>query len=206
MSKQYVFIDDSGDAGFKNSNSDHLIVAAVIVVDENKKELLEDAINYFRRRLGWVDLHEFKFSKTEKSILIDLIDIVKHYDFKAYAVILDKKNINPDKIIKNRISVYNHVLKELLLQVSKSNQVILIDGKATKSHAEKIRTYLRKSLKKNSIDNVSIRFVDSRKNSIIQLADIIAGAIARSYKDKPDAKRYLSLLESKIIRIDEIRL
>jgi len=206
MSKQYVFIDDSGDAGFKNSNTDHLIVAAVIMVDENKKELLEDAINYFRRRLGWVDLHEFKFSKTEKSILIDLIDIVKHYDFKAYAVILDKKNINPDKIIKNRISVYNHVLKELLLQVSKSNQVILIDGKATKSHAEKIRTYLRKSLKKNSIDNVSIRFVDSRKNSIIQLADIIAGAIARSYKDKPDAKRYLSLLESKIIRIDEIRL
>jgi len=206
MSKQYVFIDDSGDAGLRNPNTNQLIVAAVIVVDENMKELLEDAINLFRRRLGWVDLHEFKFSKTEKSILIELINFVKHFDFKAYAVVLDKKNIDPGSIIKSKMSVYNHTIKELLVQVCKNNQIVVIDGKATKSHAEKIRTYLRQSLKENGIDNTSIRFVDSRKDSIIQLADIIAGAIARSYKDKTDAKRYLTLLEDKIIQIDEIRL
>jgi len=206
MVKQYIFIDDSGDAGLGNSNTDQLIVAAVIVVDENKKELLEDAINLFRRRLGWVDLHGFKFSKTEKSILVELIDFVKHFDFKAYAVVLDKKNIDSSNIIKSKMSVYNHTIKELLLRVSKSNQIVVIDGKATKSYAEKVRTYLRQSLKENGIDNTSIRFVDSRKDSIIQLADIVAGAIARSYKDKTDAKRYLSLLKDKIIRIDEIRL
>ena len=193
MVKQYIFIDDSGDAGLGNSNTDQLIVAAVIVVDENKKELLEDAINLFRRRLGWVDLHGFKFSKTEKSILVELIDFVKHFDFKAYAVVLDKKNIDSSNIIKSKMSVYNHTIKELLLRVSKSNQIVVIDGKATKSYAEKVRTYLRQSLKENGIDNTSIRFVDSRKDSIIQLADIVAGAIARSYKDKTDAMRYLSL-------------
>jgi len=206
MSKQYVFIDDSGDAGLRNSNTDQLIVAAIIVVDENKKELLEDAINLFRRRLGWVELHEFKFSKTEKSILVELIDFVKHFDFKAYAVVLDKKNVDSSSIIKSKMSIYNHTIKELLLRVSKSNQIVVIDGKATKSHAEKIRTHLRQSLKENGIDNTKIRFVDSRKDSIIQLADIIAGAIARSYKDKTDAKRYLTLLEDKIIRIDEIQM
>jgi len=206
MSKQYVFIDDSGDAGLRNSNTDQLIVAAIIVVDDNKKKLLEDAINLFRRRLGWVELHEFKFSKTEKSILVELIDFVKHFDFKAYAVVLDKKNVDSSSIIKSKMSIYNHTIKELLLRVSKSNQIVVIDGKATKSHAEKIRTHLRQSLKENGIDNTKIRFVDSRKDSIIQLADIIAGAIARSYKDKTDAKRYLTLLEDKIIRIDEIQM
>ena len=180
MSKQYVFIDDSGDAGLRNSNTDQLVVAAVIVVDENKKVLLEDAINLFRRRLGWVELHEFKFNKTEKSILIELIDFIKHFDFKAYAVVLDKKSVDSSGILKSNISVYNHTIRELLLRVSMSNQIVVIDGKATKSHAEKLRAYLRQSLKENGIDNTRFRFVDSRKDSIIQLADIIAGAIARS--------------------------
>ena len=206
MSKQYVFIDDSGDAGLRNSNTNQLIVAAVIVVDEHKKELLEEAINLFRRRLGWVELHEFKFNKTEKNILIELIDFIKHFDFKAYAVVLDKKGIDPGSAQKNKVSVYNQTIRELLLRVSKSDQIVVIDGKATKSHAEKLRAYLRHSLKEKGIKNTRIRFVDSRKDSIIQLADIIAGAIARSYKDKPDAKKYLSLLEKKIIQIDEVQL
>jgi len=176
------------------------------VVDELRKELLEDAINLFRRRLGWVDLHEFKFNKTEKCILIELIDFLKHFDFMAYAVVLHKKSITSSSLPKSKMSIYNQIVRELLLRVSKSNQIVVIDGKATKSHAEKLRVYLRHSLKENGIENTSIRFVDSRKDSIIQLADIIAGAIARSYKDKTDAKKYLTLLDNKIIQIDEIQL
>ena len=48
-------------------------------------------------------------------------------------------------------------------------------------------------------------FVDSRKDSLVQLTDIIAGAIARSYRDKTDAHKYLKLLKDKIITIDKIK-
>ena len=196
----------SGDAGIRNSNTNQFIVAAVILADENTKQLLEDAISLFRRSLGWVELHEFKFNKTEKSILIKLIDFLKHFDFMASAVVLHKKCIDSSSFPKGKVSIYNQTIRELLLRVSKSNQIVVIDGKATKSHAEKLRTYLRQSLKENGIENTSIRFVDSRKSSIIQLADIVAGAIARSYKDKTDATRYLTLLENRIIQIEEIQL
>jgi tryptophan 2,3-dioxygenase len=53
---------------------------------------------------------------------------------------------------------------------------------------------------------MSIRFADSKKDSLIQLADIVAGAIARSYKDKADAWKYKELLENKIISVEEIAL
>ena len=71
-----------------------------------------------------------------------------------------------------------------------------------------MKTYAKnlRNGRENGRENTRFRFVDSRKDSIIQLADIIAGAIARSYKDKTDAKRYLTLLESKIVQIDEIQL
>ena len=176
------------------------------MVDEEKKKLLAEAINLFRRRLGWVELHEFKFHKIEKRILVDLIDFVKGFDFKAYAVVLDKRNIDPSHVQNSKISLYNHTLKELLLRVSKNDQVVVIDGEAAKKHAGKVRAYLRQNLRANGIEKVSIRFVDSRKDSLVQLADIIAGAIARSYKDKTDAQKYLELLKDKIVKIDEITL
>jgi hypothetical protein len=206
MLRQYVFIDDSGDAGLKKTNTEQLVVAAVIVVDEDKRKLLSDGIDLFRRRLGWTDLHEFKFNKTNKEILVELIDFIKGFDFKAYAVVLDKKSTDSSRVHTGNISIYNCAIKELLLQISKNDQIVVIDGKATKSHAGKIRAYLRQHLKEKGVEKSSIRFVDSRKDSLVQLADIVAGAIARSYKDKTDAKRYLDLLKNKIIKIEEIKL
>ena len=63
---------------------------------------------------------------------------------------------------------------------------------------------MRQNLKANGIEKTTIRFVDSRKDSIVQLADIIAGAVARSYKDKTDAQKYLKLLKDKIVKIEKI--
>ena len=52
MSKQYIFIDDSGDAGLQNSNTDQLIVAAVIIVDENKKRYF-GCVNQLNQESGF---------------------------------------------------------------------------------------------------------------------------------------------------------
>ena len=117
---------------------------------------------------------------------------------------LDKKELDPSQIAKSGISIYNFTIKELLLRISKNDQIVFIDGQANKDNAQKTRTYLRQSLREHGIEKVSIRFVDSRKDSLVQLADIIAGAIARSYKDRTDAQKYLNLLKNKIVKIDKI--
>lgn len=47
--------------------------------------------------------------------------------------------------------------------------------------------------------------MDSRKEPLVQLADLIAGSVARSYgKNKTDRKDYLKLLESKMKGIYDI--
>ena len=206
MFKRYITIDASGDAGLQDSDTDQLVVAAIITDDEDRAILLREAIDLFRRSLGWADLNEFKFSKTEKGILLELINVIKDYDFSAYVVVLDKTKNNIESIPKGKVPIYNQVIKELLLRVSKDNQLVTIDGKTGKRYDKQVRVFLRQCLRENGIINSRIRFVDSREDSLVQLADIVAGAIARTYKNKPDARKYAKLLQGKITSIDEITL
>jgi len=203
---EYIYIDDSGDAGIEKSNTDQLVIAAVVVADEAIKNSLTDAINRFRRDLGWNELDEFKFSKMNKETLVKLISFIRDYDYKAYVVVLDKKKIDKGYTVEGSIPIFNFTLKELLKRVGKNKQMITVDGKFSKKKATEVRAYLRQHLRKAGIVDAKIMFSDSRKEPLIQLADIVAGAIARSYKDKPDAQRYLELLKSKIIMIDSIEL
>ena len=59
--------------------------------------------------------------------------------------------------------------------------IIKIDGSGDKLFREKLFTYLRQELGPGKIKKFS--FADSSKDNLIQLADMVAGAIARSYKD-----------------------
>jgi hypothetical protein len=203
--KQYVFIDDSGDPGLRNSNTEKLIVAAVIVVDEERKTLLKKAVDLFRANLGWNEKHEFKFSATEKEIITNLLNFIRNFEFSAYAVVVDKSKIKTANLPKDEAPLYYIVLKELLAKVAQNGQKIIIDGKTSKKYSQKVRAYLRQSLRAKNITGCDIKFVDSRNDSLVQVADIVAGAVARSYQmGKPDAKKYAKLLKDKIVKIDEL--
>lgn len=65
-------------------------------------------------------------------------------------------------------------------------------------------TDLRQAIKSRGRSVKLIRFDDSHKNSLIQLADIVAGAVARSYQtSKTDADEYHRLIGSKLRGIYE---
>ncbi|MCL2821046.1 MAG: DUF3800 domain-containing protein [Oscillospiraceae bacterium] len=207
MKRNYLFIDDSGDIGFKNESSSHFLIAAVLVVDEEEKQTINDTIDAFRHSLGWTELHEFKFNNVEKKIVLNFINEVKKHDFSSYVMVLDKSKINRDFIPKNKASLYFRIIIELLLKLKLSNPVITIDGRADKLYAKEIKTFLRKGLKEKGVHGSRVFLVDSRKNSLIQLTDIIAGSVARSYnKSKTDNQAYVKALGNKITDIFEMKL
>jgi hypothetical protein len=77
MSKEFLYLNDSGDAGLQNSTTDQLIIAAVIIVDESEKDAIGEAIDNFRFDLGWhesdavtyLNLLKNKIEKIEKITL-----------------------------------------------------------------------------------------------------------------------------------------
>ena len=65
MSKQLIFIDDSGDTGFKRVSSDNFVMAAALFIDPKNAESVMREIGSYRKELGWRYNHEFKFTKNQ---------------------------------------------------------------------------------------------------------------------------------------------
>ena len=202
MKRNYLFIDDSGDVGFKDESSSHFLIAAVLIVDEESKQVLCDEIDSFRRNLGWGELDEFKFNTTNKRTVLKLIRAIKEFNFSAYIMVLDKSKVDPGNVKENKTNLYYQMIKELIFKLDPVNPIITIDGRAGKQYAKEIKTYLRKCLREKEIYDSRIYLVDSRKNSLIQLADIIVGSVARSLnKNKTDNQIYIKALGNKIVKV-----
>ena len=78
-------------------------------------------------------------------------------------------------------SFYNYFVR-MLMQYDNGvlqNASIKIDGSGDKEFKKALTSYLRKHVGEHKIKK--FKFIDSQQDSLIQLADMVVGAIARSY-------------------------
>ena len=204
MSKQLVFIDDSGDPGFKEGASANFLMAAALFNDPVEATRLSRRISEYRRSLGWRDDYEFKFAKIRKDIIIEALKIARKYDFRVYAVYVDKANFRQVAPIIDGEKLYDWMIKELLMGLSLSDAKIKIDGRSGKLNMKRTATYLRREVNHKGNKKIVIKFEDSTKNDLLQLADLIAGSIGRSMSDKTDSKTYIDIIKDKIFEIKQI--
>lgn len=205
MNKQLIFIDDSGDPGFKSTSSANFVISAVLFTDSKIAMNVSKCISGFRKSLGWRHDNEFKFSKVRKDIVIELLGLVSKYDLQVYAVYIDKSNFKYVSQIIDQEKLYNWTIKELLITIPVEEAKIKIDGRSSKRNMLKTATYLRRELNINS-RKVEIKFEDSVNDNLIQLADLIAGSINRSInKDKTDTKTYINIVKHKVRQIKQIK-
>ena len=203
MSKQLVFIDESGDAGLTGSHSSRFIIAAVVMMHDNEDALIRTKMTEYRKTLGWHELDEFKFSRTRKTIIKELLILLAPYKFKVYGIIMDKTKKFNNPQTSNRYSLYNYVLAELLKILPEGDKKIYIDGEAGKKYHKHTLVFLRRQLScNNSI--ISLKYLKSNACNILQLADVVAGSIGRSLSDNNDKEDYIRLLEGKIAQIKEL--
>lgn len=207
--KQLVFIDDSGDPGFKKgASSSNFILAAALFMDPDTAKLANDTIIEYRRSLGWRDDYEFKFAKIRKDIIIELLRIVARYDFQIYAVYINKADYpNLFKFCPDKEKFYNWATKELLAMMPLEDAKIKIDGKYGKQYKLHVKAYIRKELNTEFCKITDFSVQDSKKDNLIQLADLIAGSINRLFQvDKTDFKNYVRVLKQKIVMLKKLNL
>lgn len=209
MSKQLVFIDDSGDPGFKSASSDNFVMAAALFIDPEVAESVMHEIEDYRKSLGWKYNHEFKFTKNPKNVVAEMLRRINDYDFKVYAVYIEKKDfreITPAMVpFFDREKLYNWTIKELLREIPLETAKITIDGRSTKQHKKDTATYLRREVNGDNSKKLEFKFDDSVTTDLLQLADLIVGSINRSLQpDKTDSKAYISIFKDKIVKIQKI--
>jgi len=198
-----IFIDESGDAGFKTSrgSSPYFVIVLVIFDDELVAEEVALEIKKLKRKLKLHDDYEFKFNKSNKKFKIAFLNIIKPFDFRIRAIVVNKEKVYSQKLRKETKSFYNYFLKCVLEQ---SNDTILdaklrLDAIGEKKFKQALQTYLRLELNsqtKKVMNN--LKFGNSKNNVLIQLADMIAGALRRYYENsKSDSKNYWNIIKTK---------
>jgi len=199
-----VFVDDSGDAGFKldKGSSSHFVIALVIFDDELEAEQTATAIKKLRRELKFSDETEFKFFKSKSSVRQKFLYSVNPFKFRVRCIVVNKAILHSEKLRGDKNSFYGYVIKTALKNSEGSivDAKIRIDGGGDRIFRKSFLSYLSREL--NSRENKiakNCKFVDSKGNVLIQLADMIAGSIRRSYdKDRKDKDLYKTIFKKHI--------
>lgn len=184
-----VFIDDSGDPGFRleKGSSSHFVIACIVFDDDLEAEKTSIAIKELRRKLNVNDRYEFKFNKTDQRFKKAFFNAVCSFKFRVRAIVVEKTMIRSPRLRSYKENFYNYIIMQVLKQ-SKGyikNAKLKFDKRGEKTLRDELRVYLSQELdnKKNHIFS-DVKFVDSRQNTLIQLADMIGGCITAFNKGK----------------------
>lgn len=202
-----ILIDESGDAGFKvaKGSTPHFVVAMVIFRDLKEAENASAAIAQARDRLRVKP--EFKFNKCANIVRDGFFDAVRPFRFTVRALVVDKARIYSDGLREDKGRFYNYFVKMLLKHDGGALQGarVKIDGSGDREFKQELGRYLRCQMDAGKL--TSVKFAESHRDNLIQLADMAAGAIFRSYRqeDRKDATRWRDMLTSKIEDVWEFR-
>lgn len=202
-----IFIDESGDAGFKieKGSSKYFVVVFVIFCSELDAQETANKIKKLRQDLNKSEKFEFKFNKCNKELRIKFLTKIKNCNFKIKAFVFNKELITPT----GKGNFYNLALSSALNYEKNNihNAKIRLDGLGDKNFRQDLLGYLKNNLtieQKQIINN--LRFRDSKKDVLIQLSDMVAGSVRRSFDNQvSDKEIYRKTLRIKKDDVVEMR-
>lgn len=202
----YVFIDESGDQGFSANSSEYMVFAMVVFKSAADAKAVDDAIAALKKT--GIKRKEFKFRGSTYNIKDAFFDAMRPLTFDVRAVAI-KKNalILPRDLNLTRSEyLYYFGLMGLINSYSFNGAKIRLDKKAD----AKLLTFMRgQMIITNQRSPGAIKeyvMKDSQSDNLIQLADMVAGAIARSYypnkRNHNRWRRKLRLKKSQILKME----
>lgn len=200
-----VFIDESGDPGFRvGEGATPLFVAAMVVFDSGEAaRQTETAIQGLRR--GLRSAGEFKFNKTRDELKDRFFEAVRGCPFRVRAIVVEKARIYSPHLKVDKEGFYRFFVRQMMSHDAGalSDARIVIDGSGDREFRRLLETYLRRQLGGRLRE---VRFSNSRSDVLVQLADMCVGAIARSFRrDRANADRWRRMLAPRIDDVWEFR-
>jgi len=202
-----VLVDESGDPGLKieQGSSRYFVVALVIFEDNDEAQAADDRITLLRREMRLNSGFEFHFNKCRKEFRTQFLRAAAPYQFFYYGIVINK---DLDKLwgegFQHTGSFYKYTCS-LVFENAKaflSNATVIIDGSGSKDFQKQLERYFKRRInvpEQRFIHKVKIQ--DSSRNNLLQLADMVAGAIHRSFSTKGDAQLYRQIVSHREVYV-----
>lgn len=192
-----VFLDESGDLGMKigQGSSPYLFMAAVVFRTSDLAAAVDRRISDLRIRLGLPGRYEFKFASMSRTRRLDFLQACAPFGFLHYSVAIDKRRLREDEF-RDRESLYVFAGRLALVGVQGElrDAKIVIDRLGSKGLRQNLDRELRRQVNESGGHVRKVEMQESHRQNLLQLADMVVGAIARSFTDKDDAQVYRNVI------------
>ncbi len=197
--------DEAGDVSlnFEKGASRYFVPAFIAT---QSPDPLRETLADLRQSLGLRETHEFKFHKMASAeIRGQVFSTLARADFEAWALIVDKTRLPKIFETTEGIGIYTHFITELLgmipAELQKDATLILDEFGSTPD----LRTELRRTMLKRHMPKLFKRVIvrSSHRESLIQVADLVAGAIMR--RDSQNDSEAFDMISRKIKHLELYR-
>lgn len=177
-------------------------VVTAIIFEENDEALACDhAIARYRESLGWRG--EFHFSKMDRTHRIDFLTQIACHEFVYLACVFNKSKLTgPGFRFPNS---FNKYAVNLTFQNAKpylSNATVVIDGKGERRFRQTMEKYLKARINDDGRRIIEkVKLEASHGNNLLQLADMVCGAVAQAFNpNRPGGREYRKLISHRELR------
>ncbi len=180
------FVDESGDPGLKvgHGSSKYFTVAIVLFEDNDEAVACDNRITRLRDELHLPSDFEFHFSKTSRDKKKAFFEAVIQFNFFYMAMTINKSALYGEGFrFKNSFYKYTCGLVFENAKPYLKNAIVVFDGSGSRKFKQELQTYLKKKINQKEYSLIQkVKIQNSSSNNLIQLADMICGAIADAFK------------------------
>ncbi|ARU60708.1 hypothetical protein CBW65_06120 [Tumebacillus avium] len=183
-----VFVDESGCTGFKfgKGSSRHFVVTMVCFRETLHAETVASLLAKYRETVDWYK--EFHFKAIPDKLKHGFLKVIDQGEFYVRAIVIDKEQVGKEFAPGSKKEFYKKVIELLLTDepVHLENSVIIVDRSSDSAFQDQLKVHMRKTAKKFGVTIKDIKFKDWRQNSLVQVADMISGAVFRKFERGQD--------------------
>jgi hypothetical protein len=184
-----VLIDESGCSGvkFAKGSSPFFTIVLLLFTDLQEAARAERHIVELRRALHLSERFEFHFSKVRQDFREAFLRAIAPVEFSYFAVTINKKHLAAGAFNREE-ALFRHACSLAFESATAylHEATVIIDGSGGRVFRRELASYLRQRLSSALISKLKVE--DSARNDLLQMADMVCGAVARSYTNKPNAE------------------
>ncbi|MBM3179575.1 MAG: DUF3800 domain-containing protein [Chloroflexi bacterium] len=197
--------DEAGDVSlnFEKGASRYFVP---VFISTQFPDPLRQTLAEVRQSLGLHEAHEFKFHKMADGVIRnEVFSALARADFQVWALAVDKTRLPKIFETLGSLEIYLHFITELLGMIPaelQENATLILDEFGS---TPDLRTELRRAMIKRHMPRLFRRVVvrSSHSESLIQAADLAAGAIMR--RDTQHDSEAFDKIAKKIKRLEVYR-
>ena len=203
-----VFVDESGDTGLRlaKGSSDLFTVALVVFEENDEAQAADDRIALLRRELRKPVKFEFHFKENSDTVRRAFLEAVVPYNFFYFGFVINKAKLSPTSF-PTTDAFYRYVCG-LVFESAKpylDEAVVKIDASGGRKFQRQLASCLKTKINTNEANSQRIRRItaaDSDRNNLLQLADMVCGAVSRSFREeKVNASEFHRIIKHREILV-----